>query len=318
MKEIQIARQLWEKLWQDYSCRVEYARIYQQMIEEAGGTIANDHIAFRSLRLVSAHHAVPRWERNRPEGKINLGIPYIANIVEALGYQVAGEYEFPDQYLYARHYRHPQQDRFDLPKLFISELILDTLPPSIIQQIEQTVSSGNFFHLETLRNKIETASTETEVEQIVEQLQSAFVRPWEPPKRSVVEAVNAVSQYGAWVLLQGYAVNHFTGYVNRQNTPTYPDIEATARGLAERGIPMKDRIEGSRDSGLRQTATKAVTEMVTVRDDATGELIQIPWTYAYYEIAERNKVEVAPGQLALFEGFLAPQARNLFEMTRKT
>jgi len=316
MKKIQIARHLWEHLWEDYSDRVRYARIYQQMIEEAGGKIANDHIAFRSLRLVSGH-AVPRWERDRPEGKVNLGIPYVANIVEALGYEVAGEYEFPDQYLYARHYRHPQQDRFDLPKLFISELIVDALPPSIVQLIEQTVFSGSFFNLSPLKNKIEAASTETEVEQIVEQLQSAFVRPWQPPKRSVVEAVNAVSQYGAWVLLHGYAVNHFTGYVNRQNTPLYPDIETTARGLAERGIPMKDYIEGSRGSGLRQTATKAVTEMVTVRDDLTGESLQIPWTYAYYEIAERNQVEVAPGQEALFEGFLGSQARNLFEMTRK-
>ncbi|MBE9167097.1 DUF1338 domain-containing protein [Pleurocapsales cyanobacterium LEGE 06147] len=308
MKEIQIIRHLWERLWQDYSYRVKYARIYQQMIEEAGGQIANDHIAFRSLRLII----------DRPEGKINLGIPYVANIVETLGYEVAGEYEFPDQYLYARHYRHPQQNHFDLPKLFISELILDALPPSITQQIEQTVSSGNFFNLPTLKSKIEAASTETEIEQIVEQLQNAFVRPWEPPKRSVVEAVNAVSQYGPWVLLHGYAVNHFTGYVNRQNTPSYPDIETTARGLAERGIPMKDYIEGSLGSGLRQTATKAVTEMVTVGDNTTGESLQIPWTYAYYEIAERNKIEVAPGQEALFEGFLGPQARNLFEMTRKT
>lgn len=303
MKEIQIARQLWERLWQDYSRRVEYARIYQQMIEEAGGHIANDHIAFRSLRLVC--------------DRVNLGIPYVANIVEALGYEVAGEYEFPDQYLYARHYRHPQQDRFDLPKLFISELIVEALPFSIAQQIAQTVSSGNFFTLD-LKNQIAASSTETEVKYIVEQLQNAFVRPWEPPKRSVVEAVNTVSQYGAWVLLHGYAVNHFTGYVNRQNTSSYPDIETTARGLAERGIPMKDYIEGSRGSGLRQTATKAVSEMVMVRDDLSNESIQIPWTYAYYEIAERNKIEITPGQQALFEGFLGSQARNLFEMTKKT
>jgi hypothetical protein len=308
MKEIQIVRQLWERLWQDYSRRVEYARIYQQMIEEAGGQIANDHIAFRSLRMII----------DRPEGKINLGIPYIANIVEALGYEVAGEYEFPDQYLYARHYCHPQQDRFDLPKLFISELIVDNIPSSIVEKIIQTVSFGNFINLPTLKSTIETASTETEIEQIVGQLQSIFVRPWYPPKRSVVEAVNAASQYGAWVLLHGYAVNHFTGYINRQNTSSYPDIEITARGLAERGIPMKDYIEGSRGSGLRQTATKAITEMVTVRDDLTSESLQIPWTYAYYEIAERNQVEIAPEQKVLFEGFLGPQAQNLFEMTRKT
>ncbi|MGK7878033.1 MAG: DUF1338 domain-containing protein [Xenococcaceae cyanobacterium] len=307
MKRTQIARQLWACLWENYIRRVEYARIYQQMIREAGGAIANDHIAFRSLGLTI----------DSPDGKINLGIPYVAGIAEALGYSAAGEYEFAEQHLYARHYRHPEQDRFDLPKLFISELVMDALPAPIAQQIEQTVRSGSFFNVQTLKSEMEAASTATEVEQIVAQLQGVFNRPWEPPKGSAIEEVNAVSQYGAWVLLHGYAVNHFTGYINRQNTPCYSDIESTARGLAERGIPMKTEIEGDRGSGLRQTATQAVTEMVSVRDDTSGELIRIPWTYAYYEIAERNWVEVAPSRKELFEGFLGPQARNLFEMTRK-
>jgi hypothetical protein len=301
MKQAQIAHQLWARLWEAYRRRVEYARTYQTMIEEAGGAIANDHIAFRSLRLTR---------------EINLGIPYLANIAEALGYEVGGEYEFLDQHLYARHYRHPQQDLFDLPKLFISELLVEELPASAIRQIEATVSCGHFFELESLKSKIAAASTDAEIEQIVTVLQTAFTRPWEPPKQSIVKAVDRVSQYGAWVLLHGYCVNHFTGYINRQNTPHYADIESTARGLVERGIPMKDAIEGSRGSGLRQTATQAVTELVEVWDDVRGKLSQIPWTYAYYEIAERNFVETSAGRSVLFEGFLNAQAKNLFEMTK--
>ena len=306
MNKIQIINQLWHCLWQDYSKRVEYARIYQQMIEEAGGTIANDHIAFRSLRLTI----------DRPEGKINLGIPYIANLVKALGYELAGEYEFPDKYLYAHHYRHPEQERFDLPKLFISELIVDAIPTAIAGQIKQSVISGKFFNLSAFTQQLETASNSLEIENLVTQLQEVFTRPWQPPKLSVVEAVNTVSQYGAWVLIHGYAVNHFTGYVNRQNTSLYPDIETTARGLAARGIPMKDKIEGSKGNGLRQTATQAVTEMVTVKNDS-GELTQIPWTYAYYEIAQRNAIAIGDNKTKLFEGFLTSQAQNLFEMTRR-
>lgn len=307
MNKIQIINQLWELLWQDYSKRVQYARIYQQMIEDAGGTIANDHIAFRSLRLTI----------DRPEGKINLGIPYIANVVKALGYELAGEYTFPDKYLYAHHYRHPEQDRFDLPKLFISELMIDALPTAIAQQIEQTVVSGNFFDLAAFTQQLETASNSLEIDNMVTQLQKVFTRPWQPPNLSVVEAVNAVSQYGAWVLLHGYAVNHFTGYVNRQHTILYPDIETTTRGLAAQGIPMKDKIEGSVGNGLRQTATQAVTEMVTVEDN-NGELTKIPWTYAYYEIAQRNAIAIGENKTRLFEGFLTSQAQNLFEMTRKS
>lgn len=298
MKSVEILNRLWASLWQDYSQRVEYARIYQQMIKEAGYSIANDHIAFRSLGLTI----------NKSGEKINLGIPYLAEIVEALGYIEAGQYEFPDRYLKACHYRHPEQERFNLPKLFISELVVDALPVELAQQITETVRCDRFFHKSNLSQWLTTESPET----IVSQLQAVFSRPWQPPKLSLIEAINAVTQYGAWVLLHGYAVNHFTGYINQHHNSIYPDIETTARALAERGIPMKDKIEGSSNSGLRQTATVAVTEMVEVWDDTKERLSQIPWTYAYYELAERNLIE---GQL--FEGFLNAQAKNLFAMTQK-
>jgi hypothetical protein len=295
MKKGQIAQLLWQKLWENYRLRVSYARSYEEMIQEAGGTVINDHIAFRSLHL-------------RVEGR-NLGIAYLESVVKALGYEMAGEYIFSDQKLHARHYQHPEQEELNLPKLFISELIVELLPKPIAQMIEKTVWSGKFFEPWNLENWVETEK--------VDQLQKIFTRPWSAPLKSVVEAVHEVSQYGAWVLLHGHEVNHFTGYINRQHAPQYPDIERTAHALAQRGIPMKAVIEGNLGSGLRQTATQAVTEMVSVYEDASGALIQIPWPYAYYEIAERNEVEVAPGQKALFEGFLGPQASNLFEMTRK-
>ena len=306
MTQIQITLQLWNQLWQTYRQRVPYTRIYQHLVEEAGGAIANDHIAFRSLRL----------DAETPNGTIELGIPYLAQIVEPLGYKAAAEYHFPDRHLYARHYLHPDRDRYDLPKLFISELLVNELPAPVAQSILQTVRLGHFADLQTLQQSIKEANTESEIQQLVERLQTLFTRPWNPPPRSVVEAVNDVSQYGAWVLLHGYAVNHFTGYINAHQTTRLSDIETTAQALAERGVPMKAAIEGRRGSGLRQTATHAVTEMVAVQDDETGNPIQIPWTYAYFEIAERNPIETAPGKSELFEGFLGPQAHNLFDMTR--
>jgi len=300
-----IAQHLWAKLWEDYRRRVSYAQVYEQMIRQAGGTVANDHIAFRSLRLDLSG---------------NTGISYLGRIAEALGYIVAGEYTFAEQQLYARYYRHPEQERASLPKLFISELAVDALPEATAQLITQTIrskDSSSLLNLQCLESWMNSVDTESAAEAIASQLQAVFIRPWVPPQRSVVEAVNRISQYGAWVLLHGYAVNHFTGYVNCQNTPCYLDIEHTAYGLAKQGVPMKAKIEGSRGSGLRQTATQAVTELVSVRDDTSGKLIQIPWTYAYYEIAERFPVEGASGEHALFEGFLGSQAQHLFEMTRK-
>ncbi|MBW4604132.1 MAG: DUF1338 domain-containing protein [Calothrix sp. FI2-JRJ7] len=276
----------WNTLWHQYFTRVSYARVYQQMITNAQGTVANDHIAFRSLRL--------------DIDKVNLGIKLFEPILRAFGYEAVDEYFFPN-HLYARYYRHPQQQEYDLPKLFISELIVEHLPPDIATLIYDTVKGAN---LENINFEMAPSINSTQI----------FTRPWQPPSRSVVEKVNEISQYGAWVLLHGYAVNHFTGYVNRQNTLQYPDIESTANALANLGVPMKAEIEGSVNVGLRQTATQAVTELVTVVDETEQEIL-IPWTYAYYEIAERYMVEV-DGKRILFDGFLGNSAKQLFEMTK--
>lgn len=299
----QIALHLFSSLWEEYSARVSYARTYQEMITAAGGTVANDHIALRSLRL----------SLDTPTGKVDLGINYLEQLATALGYVAAGEYIFPETHLYARHYSHPQQAEFDLPKLFISELVVDELPDKIIQLIYQTVSSIDNEIIYSLQDSIKNNEDEKNITQKLPQI---FTRPWKTPQRSVVEEVNQVTQYGAWVLLHGYAVNHFTGYVNRQNTAKYPDIDATVAGLVNLGVPMKAEIEGNIACGLRQTATQAVTEIVTVLDDSNNAEIQIPWTYAYYEIAQRYSVEIEPGKSKLFEAFLGKNAQQLFEMTR--
>jgi Domain of unknown function (DUF1338) len=287
----------WDSLWQEYIHRVKYAQIYQEMIIAAGGTVANDHIAFRSLRL----------DININQTQVNLGIQLFEPILNLLGYKAAGEYFFSDTHLYARHYKHPEQEKYDLPKLFISELIVEELPDEIVAIIKKTVSNGNFDYF--------TQFPKANPEIIIEP-QKIFTRHWQTPYLSDIQKVNQVSQYGAWVLLHGYAANHFTANINRQNTLKYPNIEITANGLAANGIPMKAEIEGSINLGLRQTATHAVSEQVTVIDDKSGVEIQIPWTYAYYELAQRYMVEIEPGKKELFDAFLGDNARQLFEMTR--
>lgn len=299
----EVLHDLYALLWDNYTQRVSYARVYQQMILSAGGTVANDHIAFRSLGL----------SVDTPQGEVNLGIEYLGQVATALGYEVSAEYHFPHTHLYARYYRHPQQAKLNLPKLFISELLVDELPADIAQVIYDTVA--------LIPEKLPSPASillsgEENYQVVAAQLQQIFTRPWLPPRRSVVEQVNQVSQYGAWVLLHGYSVNHFTGYVNSQNTPLYADIDTTSMGLAALGVPMKAEIEGNVSTGLRQTATQAVTEMVTVLDDNQQE-IMIPWTYAYYEIAQRYMVEIAPGRQELYDAFLGNNAQELFKMTQR-
>ncbi|WP_434383063.1 DUF1338 domain-containing protein [Melittangium boletus] len=115
------------------------------------------------------------------------------------------------------------------------------------------------------------------------------------PEEAALLALERESQYGAWLLAFGRKVNHFTGTVD--------DVEAWQRRMLEAGVPMKSEIEGAPGSALRQTATRAAPVPLTLRGGQTR-----PWPYAYFEIAQR-----APG----FDGFLGPQARALFDMTKR-
>jgi hypothetical protein len=54
-----------------------------------------------------------------------------------------------------------------------------------------------------------------------------------------------------------------------------------------------------------------------VRVREGSRTVRIPWTYAYFEIAERPLIKnPATGEMERFEGFLGGQATHLFEMTK--
>jgi hypothetical protein len=121
-----------------------------------------------------------------------------------------------------------------------------------------------------------------------------FAAPPPPPEAALLE-LERETQYGAWLLAFGRKVNHFTGSVD--------DVEAWQRRMREAGVPMKAEIEGAPGTRLRQTATQAYAVPVALEGGGSR-----PWPYAYFEIAQR-----APGM----DGFLGPQARALFDMTKR-
>jgi hypothetical protein len=150
------------------------------------------------------------------------------------------------------------------------------------------------------------------VEFLVDDLAQYFRRPWNIPIKEEVLKLNDISQFGAWVLIHGNAINHFAVLVNEQDVKVWPTIEATVNALAAAGIPMKAYIEGEPGSKLRQTATLAVKEEVDVKGELGFETMV--WTYAYFELTERNYIEV-DGSRKLFSGFLGEQANHLFDLT---
>lgn len=287
---------LFDRLWDRYRSRVSYVRDYEQMIARSRATFVNDHIAFRTIA------------GQQP----TTGIVSLSRIFESLGYVAAGCYQFPDKNLSSTHFQHPNGQ---FPKIFISELRsweLDTASRAILERAMRTHRAPLSDALLTQLFRV-NASAQGELLEIIA---SEFEQlPWELPEKADVVALNAVSQFGAWVLVHGYNVNHFTALINSQGAPGLKDIELTIAALRNDKVPMKPEIEGGPASKLRQSATEAVTIDVAVLDQ--GKPTHMPWTYAYFELAERGQItDPETGKSGRFEGFLGPQATNLFEMTR--
>jgi hypothetical protein len=232
-----------------------------------------------------------------------------------LGYRAADCYNFEDKHLNAIYFQHPQPT---FPKVFISELRTWELKPSSKHIIHGALKThrtnlpesflADLHHLETKSE----SSRESLLDEAVEFFHEL---PWHLPEKSDLLELNLDSQYAAWVLVHGYNVNHFTSLINSHKVPALDDIEKTSRALLNSGVPMKKEIEGARGSKLRQTATEAVVIDVPVLEN--GKLTTMPWTYAYFELAQRDTFkDLGTGKLLRYEGFLGPQATNLFDMTK--
>lgn len=297
----EITKALLTKLWAMYLERVSYAREYQQLVIKKGGSVVNDHIAFRTF--------------NTHTGEQPEGIRAIRHIISCLEYVPVEKYDFKKKKLKAVHFEHPDSM---FPKLFVSQLEVDQLPEWAQQVIKNTVKDTPYLLSDQSIGLLSTLKAKGELprmagDALVIDLAQYFRRPWSIPQKDDVLKINDISQYAAWVLLHGNAVNHFTAFVNYQNVSEWPDLASTCRGLADAGIPMKEALEGEKGSKLQQSATLAVKEEVEVRGDDGVE--KMPWTYAYYELAERGLV-IENGEEKLFSGFLGEQARHLFDMTR--
>ncbi len=291
-------RELFDRLWQTYRRRVAWADRAVTLLTAQGAPFVNDHMAFRTLAGQAPFTGIARFSR----------------LFDALGYVPACGYHFPQQSLSAIHYEHPVPG---LPKLFISECQTWRLPHAVQARLEPILAQSR--PPLPLSALAELARVTPDRFDPLLSLALAEVEslPWPTAERSAVEQVNGASQYAAWVLVHGNNVNHFTALIDAAVPGSLGDLEATAAALQAAGIPMKAELEGARGSKLRQTATAAVTVDVPVLDN--GVATTMPWSYAYFELAERGTIaDPETGRPIRFEGFLGPQATHLFEMTRRS
>jgi hypothetical protein len=288
-----LLQDLFDSLWRGYRARVSYARVYEDVLKSHGGTFRNDHVAFRT------------FASQRPWS----GLASVARPFEALGYAPAATYLFPDKRLSSIHLAPPSPR---LPKVFVSELRVWEMRPRarriILAAAAKEKPRLDDADLADLHGCGGLSSSKRKA--LLAKLLAHFDRPWPVPAKADVTALEKDSQFGAWVLLHGRAVNHFTASVDAHGVDSLGDIEKTVAALKAAGVPMKPEIEGARGSRLRQSSTQAVVVPTPMKVGA--RTAAVPWTYAYFELAERPLVD---GRR--FEGFLGGQAANLFEMTRR-
>jgi hypothetical protein len=259
--------ELFHRLWLDYTASNPSARKIVDLFTSEGEQVINDHIAFRTL----------------DDSRINLET--IADTFIRQGYKPAGEYEFKDKHLFARHYELPGVN--NAPRIFISQLIMADVSPAVRKTLEKALdrvpsdkfSAGDLVFAKTLFN---------------------------PLSHDVYSKLREESEYAAWFYVFGFRANHFTVSVNAMKK--YDTLEKVNQLLKNKGFLLNTsggEIKGTSDDLLRQSSTLA--DIVTIR--FKEGLFDIPC--CYYEFAQRYPLPDG----RLFGGFIARSADKIFEST---
>lgn len=259
---------LLQKLWIDYSTMNKQAGVIHQAMEKRGEKVLNDHIAFRTFNL--------------PKVKIDV----LASFFTRHGYKEASGkgYAFKEKKLFAKHYEHPDTS---LPKVFISELLVEEFSPSLQKIIKELIA------------QVPDTLTKTE-----DFLISGIA--WKPVSWQTYQDLLKESEYAAWMAAFGFRVNHFT--VSFNGLKTFKDLEELNTFVKATGFPLNSvggEVKGTPAVYLEQSSTLAHPVEVTFSDRKAT----IP--ACYYEFARRYKM--SDGKL--FQAFLPESADKIFEST---
>ena len=249
--------------------------------------IENDHIAFRTM-------GVPQ-----------LGIASFEKIFLHYGYTAKDNYFFENKKVNARWYAPPKED---LPRIFISELIVDDFP----EEIQDIIKS---YTGEVEKDPVDSLDLDNAAE-VDTFLHSAL---WRVPTWEHYQKLQAVSEYAAWVIYNRYYLNHYTISVHNlaKGYNTLNEFNAFVTSLGVNLSNAGGYIKQSKDGNLLQSATISEMREATFFN---GEKQLIPGSYV--EFAERRvlpsyqhlpmkKIKKAHRR----EGFEAANADKIFEST---
>ncbi|MBS1606615.1 MAG: DUF1338 domain-containing protein [Bacteroidetes bacterium] len=249
--------------------------------------IENDHIAFRSL------------------GVPFLGIASLEKVFLRLGWVRRDAYHFPAKRLDAYWYA-PPEPRY--PRIFLSELRVGDLS-SRAQELIRKYTGGLSRDPVDLVDPGDAAAID----------QFLHSSSWELPTLEDYEALQAESEYAAWVIYNRYYLNHFTISVHNLR-PGYNTVASFNEFLETHGFRLNDsggKIKTSPDGLLLQSSTVAG---LVEAGFAGGVKKMIPGSYV--EFAERRVLPAFAGWPAerigreqRREGFEAGNADKIFEST---
>jgi hypothetical protein len=116
---IKAVEKLFSNIWNNYVEVTPSASKVHQLLG-TGNDVINDHVAYRTFNI----------------GKVN--IDKLSTQLIKLGYYECGEYQFKAKKLYAKHFEHNDKT---LPKVFISELLVEAFSSEAQQIINKMVDN---------------------------------------------------------------------------------------------------------------------------------------------------------------------------------
>ncbi|KAM7487397.1 hypothetical protein LguiB_024881 [Lonicera macranthoides] len=253
--------------------------------------ICYDHLAFRTFG-VNGH-----------------GIDSVANFFLDFGYTQREELRFPAKKLKALWFSPPSAPLSDggsgvngpLPRVFISELIVDQISPQaqeIIRKYTGISGSGN-----------KHAALASALGSLT----------WEKPLHSEFQQLARESEYAAWTLVNGYAVNHVTISTHRLKSHLR-NIRSLDQFIEENGFKLNSEggvLKVSPDGLLLQSSTIADSVSFLFSDGITEAV-----PCSYIEFAERlvlpqykNLPEEMVKEFHRRDGFEVGNADKIFEST---
>lgn len=255
--------------------------------------ICYDHFAFRTF------------------GVHNHGIDSVAKFFLDFGYVQREELRFPAKKLKAFWFSPPNIIHLDagagvygpLPRIFISELLVDQMSPETQRIIRKyTESSGYGDSHADLASALGSLT-------------------WNKPSYSEFQHLARESEYAAWTLVNGYALNHVTISTHRLKSHLRT-IGSLNQFIEENGFKLNSEggiLKVSPDGLLLQSSTVADSAPFQFSDGITESV-----PCSYIEFAERlvlpqfkdlpeNKVE----EFHRREGFEVGNADKIFESTSK-